>query len=72
MKEYGILTKNTYNIDEQGFLIGVLQRRHRVFNRALFEQGKLLGAAQDGNREWITMLGAICADGTPIPPSLIY
>jgi hypothetical protein len=27
---------------------------------------------QDGNREWITLLACICADGTKLTPSLIY
>jgi hypothetical protein len=25
-----------------------------------------------GSREWITVLGAICADGEKLPPGLIY
>ena len=33
---------------------------------------RLLGASQDGNRDWITLLGAVCADGTALPPALIY
>jgi hypothetical protein len=44
----------------------------RVFNRKLFKQGKLLGIGQDGNREWITLLTYICADGTFLPPGIIY
>jgi len=59
-------------MDEKGFLIGVLQKQKRVFNRQLFEKGKLLGTAQDGNREWITILGCICADGSYLPPGIIY
>jgi hypothetical protein len=27
---------------------------------------------QDGSREWITLLATVCADGTALPPSLIY
>jgi hypothetical protein len=59
-------------MDEKGFLIGVIQERKRVFNRLLAEQGKLLGACQDGNREWVTLIGCICADGTYVAPSIIY
>jgi hypothetical protein len=29
-------------------------------------------ALQDGSREWITLLATICADGTLLPPSLIF
>jgi hypothetical protein len=29
-------------------------------------------ALQDGSREWITLLAAICADGEVLPPGIIY
>ena len=32
----------------------------------------MLGAGQDGSREWIIILATICIDGTYLPPSLIY
>jgi len=56
----------------KGFLIGVLQKVQRVFTKEAFEKGNLLGAGQDGNREWITVLATICMDGTFLPPALIY
>jgi hypothetical protein len=61
-----------YNLDEKGFLIGILQKIRRIFTKAWQEQGKLQGAAQDGNRTWITLIACICADGTSLPPALIY
>jgi hypothetical protein len=33
---------------------------------------KILGSNQDGNHEFISLLACICADGTAIPPALIY
>jgi len=33
---------------------------------------KVLGSIQDGSREFISLLVCICADGTAIPPGLIY
>ena len=33
---------------------------------------RIVGASQDGNREFITLIAAICADGSTLPPSLIY
>ncbi|RDI81192.1 hypothetical protein Vi05172_g8804 [Venturia inaequalis] len=36
------------------------------------EQGLLIGARQDGNREWVTCIGCIYADGDVLPPSIIY
>ena len=59
-------------MDEKGFLIGVLQKTHRVYSLKALKQGLLKGAGQDGNREWITLIGGICMDGTPLPPAIIY
>ena len=71
-EQYRILPQNVYNMDEKGFFVGVLQKTRRVFNPAYVRSGKLLGAGQDGNREWITLIGAICMNGTYLPPSIIY
>ncbi|KAJ6437064.1 hypothetical protein O9K51_10361 [Purpureocillium lavendulum] len=70
--KYNILPCNTYNVDEKGFLLGVINRTKRVFSLNVKKQGKLLGAAQDGNRSWITFLACICQDMTSLPPFLIY
>jgi hypothetical protein len=59
-------------MDEKGFLLGVINRKKRVFDVNAKRQGKLLGASQDGNRSWITFLACICQDMTPLPPFLIY
>lgn len=72
IEEYDILPENTYNMDENGFLIGRLQKTQRVFTKDLYKQGKLVGAGQDGSREWITVVATICADGTSLSPTLIY
>lgn len=71
-EQLNIEPENEYNMDEKGFLIGVLQERKRVFNKVMYEQGLLLGAIQDGNREWVTIMGCICADSSFLPPSIIY
>ena len=70
--EYQIQPSNTYNMDEKGFLIGKLTKVKRIFPKDLKASQKLLGAGQDGCREWITVVGTICADGTTLPPLLIY
>ena len=36
------------------------------------QKKKILSLNQDGNREFISLLAAICADGTALPPALIY
>jgi len=72
IQQYKVQPKNMYNMDEKGFLLGVCQKTKRVFNRQLHEQGYLKGAGQAGNRDWITVLATICADGTHLPPAIIY
>ena len=59
-------------MDEKGFLIGRVRKAKRVFNKDLKASGKPLGAGQDSSREWITGVGCSCADGTTLPPLLIY
>jgi hypothetical protein len=72
MQQYEILPENTYNMDEKGFMLGILNKSKRIFSRSVFEAGELRGTLQDGNREWITCIASICADGTSLPPALIY
>ena len=61
-----------YNIDEKGFLIGLLNKIKRIFTKMAFEAGRLKHVIQDGNREWIILLATICADGIRLLPALIY
>jgi hypothetical protein len=61
-----------YNIDEKGCMLGILTRLKRVFSRRLYKEGKIKAHVQDGNREWITLLACICADGLALAPALIY
>jgi hypothetical protein len=72
MEQYSIQPQNCYNMDEKGFLIGHLQKVRRIFPKALMQQQRLLGTSQDGSREWITVVATICADGSSLPPALIY
>jgi DDE superfamily endonuclease/Tc5 transposase DNA-binding domain len=72
MTQYKYKPENVYNMDEKGFMLGKLQKTRRIFTRAWKDQGKLKGAAQDGSREWITLIGTVCIDGTFLPPALIY
>ena len=72
IQEYDIQDQNIYNIDEKGFLIGYLTKTKRIFTKEQTSDKKLLGALQDGNREWITLIATICADSTSLSPALIY
>jgi hypothetical protein len=61
-----------YNMDEKGCMLGILTRSKRVFIKRLYEEGKIKAHIQDGNREWITLLACISADGSALDPALIY
>lgn len=72
IKQYNIAPSNIYNMDEKGFLIGVVSKMKRVFSRRQYDQGGVKQVLQDGNREWITTIACICADGSSLNPALIY
>lgn len=59
-------------MDEKGFNIGLQNTMKRVVAKDQLQSKKLLGASQDGSREFITLVAGICADGTALPPALIY
>ena len=72
MERFHILPKNIYNFDEKGFLIDLARKCKRIVALAQLLMKQLMGASQDGNRENITLMATICADGSRIPPALIY
>jgi hypothetical protein len=72
LSQYNIEPRHTYNMDEKGFMLGVLTRSKRVFSKRLYEEGKIKAHIQDGKREWITLLACICADGSALDPAIIY
>jgi DDE superfamily endonuclease len=59
-------------VDEKGFLIGFSRTKKRVVSIESLKSKRIAGASQDGNREFITLIASICADGSALPPSLIY
>jgi hypothetical protein len=72
ISEYSVLPNNTYNMDEKGFMIGKIGRSKRVFSRALWESKQVKESLQDSNREWVSVLACIGADGTALPPGVIF
>jgi hypothetical protein len=69
---YSIEPRHIYNMDEKGFSIEITGRSKRIFSRRMWERKEVRAAIQDGFREWITLLACVCADGSHLPPSLIY
>ena len=70
--EYDVKLENTYNMDEKGFAIRVLRRSKRIFSRRQYKKKEVRQARQDGSREWVSLLATICADGTALPPGIIF
>ncbi|KAF1978838.1 hypothetical protein BU23DRAFT_563725 [Bimuria novae-zelandiae CBS 107.79] len=70
--QYLIEARDTFNMDEKGFMIGMLSRCKRVFNRPLWESRTVRQAIQDGSRDWVSLIACICADGSCVDPALIY
>lgn len=62
----------TYNWDEKGFVIGQASATQRIISLEVLESGRITHASQDGSREFISLLACIRADGTALPPALIY
>ena len=38
VKEFNILPKDTYNIDKKGFILRVIRKTKRVFNKLLYKE----------------------------------
>ena len=72
INQYEVLPENTYNMDEKGFMIGVIGKSKRVFSKSSYGRQHNRQSLHDGNREWITLLAGVCADGSALPPGLIY
>jgi hypothetical protein len=72
INQYNVQPHNIYNMDEKGFMISVTGRSKRVFSRLQWESKQIRASLQDGSREWVTVVAAVCSDGSTLPPSLIY
>ena len=72
IEQYHVKPRYMYNMDEKGFMLGVVDRSKRIFSKASYEDGKRRSTIQDGSREWITLLACICANGSHLDPALIY
>lgn len=72
IKEHEVEAENTYNMDEKGFMIGVIGRSKRIFDKALYGKKQYKQSTHDGNREWVTVLATICADESTLPVGVIF
>jgi hypothetical protein len=72
MREYELDERNTYNMDEKGFFVGIALRSKRVFSKAVCASKECTEAIKDDNREWVTLIACVCASGDALPTALIY
>ena len=66
--KYGIEEADIYNFDETGFAMGVISSEMVVISSERHQKGR---KAQQGNKQWATLIECICADGSNIPPFVI-
>ena len=59
-------------MDEKGVWAGCIGKQKRVFSRDSYMRKETRQSLHNGSREWITIVACTCADGTALPPSLIF
>jgi hypothetical protein len=67
--KYGITDEDIYNFDETGFQMGVITTARVVCGS---ERARRPVSIQPGNREWVTVIEGICADGWSTLPMVIF
>jgi len=68
-QKYGILDEDTYKFDETGFQMGVIATAKVVTGS---ERRSIPLKRQPGNREWVTVIETVAADGRSIDPLIIF
>jgi hypothetical protein len=51
IKQHAVEVENTYNIDEKGFIIRVIRKSVRIFNKKLFGLRRFKLASYNSNRK---------------------
>ena len=69
IEKYGILDMDIYNFDETRFQMGVISTA-KVITRV--ERSSQPVSIQPVNREWVTAIDCICADGYSLPLVIIF
>ncbi|CEJ53651.1 hypothetical protein PMG11_00001 [Penicillium brasilianum] len=68
--ENGIQPEDIYNCDETGFAMGLISKQKVVTRAEMYGNSRRL--LQPGNREWVTAIEAIGADGYSLPLCVIF
>jgi hypothetical protein len=74
MEKYHIESANIYNYDEMAFLMNkCAANEDYIISKSLVQNGKdIRGLTHGGCCRWTSLLSCICADGSVLPPALIY
>jgi hypothetical protein len=67
--KFGVYKDDIHNFDETGFQIGVIGTMKVVTGSERRTRPQLV---QLGDREWVTVIQAICSTGYATPPFIIY
>jgi len=67
-EKYDIQPGNIYNMDESGFNVGDFEARQVIVDTSVQSRYQ----AQPGRQEWVTAVECICADGSSVPPLIIF
>jgi hypothetical protein len=68
MAKYGIQDNDIYNFDKTGFMMGVIASGIVITGTEKRQSPKKV---QPGNREWVTAIQSINAEGWVLPPFII-
>jgi len=58
-------------MDESGFTIGVIEASKVIIDKQS-SSNSIYHQAQPGRQEWVTSVECICADGSSLPPLIIF
>jgi hypothetical protein len=72
MEQYRVQSRLTFNMDGKDFMIGVEAKSKRVFSKLVWVEDGARAPNQDGNREWVSIIPTICADGTNLLTPIIF
>src|SRR5450432_3355951 len=68
IEEYNIQSNDIYNIDEKGFMVGMLQKTKVIISK--YEMAKYM--IEPGNREWVSLIECISLDSQLLLPWVIF
>ena len=68
LDDENVLMSNVYNFDESGFSIGTIQAARVIVSLKADSRFQ----ANPGRQEWVTVMEAICTDGSAISPVVIF